>query len=361
MTPPPSGSPQRFRELDGLRGIAAIGVLLSHYTWAYDSKYIDGQTPWFRFEDGAYGVQLFFLISGFVILMTAARSHRPSDFVISRVTRLYPAYWIALTTTVIVATIFNVPHVPLAMKTVLANISMIQRWFLVPNVDEVYWTLAIEMQFYVLVFAVLVATRTRLTSRILNTVFGSWLVATALVSVWAFPASHGLDPQVVETPVKIVLNAVIAEYAPLFTAGAFLYVSRQRGRLHPMVIVAFAATALNTFLLRDLAHAIVVCVIFVVFAIIAMRDHTRVLTLAPLQWYGRISYSLYITHATVGYATIHLLVSHIGRNAAMLVAFAVATGIAWLVWRIGEASLSPAARRALTRWRNVRLTKARTP
>lgn len=354
MSGQPGGRAGRFRELDGLRGLAAIAVVLSHYTWAYDSRYFDGGEPLLSFEEGAYGVQLFFLISGFVILMSARRASRPSDFVISRLTRLYPAYWGALAITVILAAIFHVPHVPLDTSTVILNTTMIQRWFLVPNVDDVYWTLAIEMQFYVLIFLLLVVTRTHLANRVLNAVCGVWLTVTVLVSIWASPESHGIDPQLVVTPVKLVLNAVIAEYAPLFVAGAFLLISREQGRLHPMVPTAGLVAFANSYLLRDLPHAVVVGGITALFAFVAMRDSTRILLWGPLQWYGKISYSLYITHATLGYAAIHLLVGRIGRDAAMLAAFALASALAWVLWRTAEATVSPAARRRLIQWRDRR-------
>ncbi|WP_246956565.1 acyltransferase family protein [Brachybacterium sp. Marseille-Q7125] len=91
MTPRPAPRPGRFRELDDLRGIAAVAVVWSHLTTGYDSKYPDEPSAPVDLGWGAYGVQLFFLISGFVILMTVQRVQRPSGFVISRLARLFPS------------------------------------------------------------------------------------------------------------------------------------------------------------------------------------------------------------------------------------------------------------------------------
>ena len=80
----------RFRELDGLRGIAALAVVFSHYAAQHNSHFPEDPPPFHGFEWGAAGVQLFFIISGFVIFMSARRANRPSDFAISRAARLYP-------------------------------------------------------------------------------------------------------------------------------------------------------------------------------------------------------------------------------------------------------------------------------
>jgi len=72
----------------GLRGIAALAVVVGHFTGTYNTRYPDDPAPIFDFPAGAFGVQLFFMISGFVILISAERARVPTDFVISRVSRL---------------------------------------------------------------------------------------------------------------------------------------------------------------------------------------------------------------------------------------------------------------------------------
>jgi len=85
---------------------------------------------------GMFGVQLFFMISGFVILMSAQSADKSGDFAISRVTRLYPAYWVALILSLVVSLVFTVPHEPMTWTDRLLNFSKVQRWFVVPNVDD---------------------------------------------------------------------------------------------------------------------------------------------------------------------------------------------------------------------------------
>ncbi|MBT2519652.1 acyltransferase [Arthrobacter sp. ISL-28] len=99
-----------FSKLDGLRGIAALAVVVYHFTEAYNSGYTEDPQPAFLFPQVAFGIQLFFLISEFVILMSAARVTKSSDFVISRVSRLYPAHWFSLILAIVIIHFSGLPN-----------------------------------------------------------------------------------------------------------------------------------------------------------------------------------------------------------------------------------------------------------
>lgn len=211
---------ERFHELDGLRGLAALAVVVGHMANTYDTVYPGAEPSPISVWWGKFGVQLFFMISGFVILMSAQSVDKSSDFAISRVTRLYPAYWVALILSLVVSLAFTVPHEPMTWTDRLLNFSMVQRWFLVPNLDGVYWTLAIEMQFYVMVFGLLLLTRARLTPRTVIVATATWVALALAVAIWASPSAHGVNPQLVPTAVKLVLNASLAEWAPCSAQGS---------------------------------------------------------------------------------------------------------------------------------------------
>ncbi|MEK8170997.1 acyltransferase family protein [Streptomyces sp. M19] len=104
----------------------------------------------FRFASfGWIGVEIFFVISGFVICMSCW-GRAPKDFFVSRVIRLYPAYWVAVAFTVTAITVlpgvWKRPHGP----DILFNLTMLQSGSGVRNVDLVYWTLWSELRFYLL-------------------------------------------------------------------------------------------------------------------------------------------------------------------------------------------------------------------
>jgi peptidoglycan/LPS O-acetylase OafA/YrhL len=75
-------SKHRFAELDALRGIAALMVVLYHYTTKYQELYGHTGATLIDLRAGRNGVQLFFAISGFVIFMTLERTKKPLDFIV---------------------------------------------------------------------------------------------------------------------------------------------------------------------------------------------------------------------------------------------------------------------------------------
>ena len=342
----------RFRELDGLRGIAALAVVFSHYTGAHNSHYPQDPAAFHDAAWGAAGVQLFFIISGFVIFMSARRADRPSDFAISRAARLYPPYWISLVFAVVLLLLHPVPGFPFTWGQALVNLTMVQRWVGVDNVVDVYWTLAVEMQFYVIILILLYLTRCRLSDRVV--LWGSLAWSVISWAVVLFTAPHvGSDPQRDPLWVKLLNNATVAEYAPLFVLGMALYIARQTGRHRGWVAAAAVSAVGSTFVMRGMPLALEVLVVVLLAVTVMLRKRTSVLLLAPVQWYGKISYSLYILHAIPGYILIHALWPYVGRNMAMLVALAVVSVLAWALQKYGEEALGKAAKRGLTRVRSV--------
>ena len=153
------GEKERVVGLDGLRGIAACGVLIHHFTTSYDMNHsFNGWLP-FSFPQGVLGVPLFFLISGFVIFMTVERTKLTRDFAVSRFVRLYPAFWLSLLIAFVILCVIPGPEQPLVwgqlLRRTTANASMISGWFGIGMISHDYWTLSVEMTFYVIFFLLL--------------------------------------------------------------------------------------------------------------------------------------------------------------------------------------------------------------
>jgi peptidoglycan/LPS O-acetylase OafA/YrhL len=130
-------------EINGFRGFAAIFVLLFHYTFLLNPNLKFG----FLFHYGYMGVSLFFIISGFLIT-DSIYSNSSKSFVIKRIFRLYPVYWISIFLTIITYYISSQFPSYLDIKVVVFNLSMFQRFFGVKDIDGAYWTLAVELIFY---------------------------------------------------------------------------------------------------------------------------------------------------------------------------------------------------------------------
>jgi len=134
---------KRLSELDVLRGVAALSVFCYHYH---------------LFKYGYLGVHLFFIISGFVILMTAENSRNASQFFVNRILRLLPVYWLC------VSIAFGVRYFSneaVGVKMYLVNLTMLQEFLGVEKIDGVYWTLAEEWIFYGIIIVLLAASNAK--------------------------------------------------------------------------------------------------------------------------------------------------------------------------------------------------------
>src|SRR5258706_8140579 len=162
----------RFTFVDALRGIAALNVVLFHAVGGHHIPALFAAMPaWLQaiLEHGDVGVAVFFVLSGFVI----AHSLRPEGltaadvgrFMLRRSIRLDPPYWAAIVTTMALSVLASamvkdrtVDH--FTTIQVAEHILYLQELLKIKEINPVFWTLCMEIQFY-LVFAVLLLTRSR--------------------------------------------------------------------------------------------------------------------------------------------------------------------------------------------------------
>lgn len=146
-------SSKRLYQIDLARFTAAMAVLLYHYAFRYWNADTPGilfypEISWFT-QYGYLGVDLFFIISGFVILMSADKKSC-REFIVSRIVRLYPVYWFGCFFIFVFSYSWPVQRFDLTLIDLGANLTMFQVYFDKPNLNGVFWTLVIEMQFYIL-------------------------------------------------------------------------------------------------------------------------------------------------------------------------------------------------------------------
>ncbi|MFF6782098.1 acyltransferase family protein [Streptomyces sp. NPDC012510] len=348
----------RLRALDGLRLLAALMVAAYHYggrdgeiseAWGTSPRQ---QFPtlheWFAY--GCLGVQVFFVISGFVICMSGwGRPLR--SFFVSRATRLLPAYWAAV---ILVTAVFALPVVAyeaVSPSDALVNLTMLQQPLGVDRVLGVCWTLWAEVRFYAL-FALCVvlpgATRQR---------------------VIMFCACWTLAAVIARSADEPLLDVVLMpEYAPFFIGGIGLYlVHRDRRDAYAWGIVAVSWLIGQHYAVRGLWHApnpdffsyrtsfgivLVVTLGFVAVAAIALGRLNRInwpwLTVA-----GALTYPFYLVHEHLGWVVIQALHRDAGLPSAATFALAILSMllVAWLLYRYVEKPFTPRLRGVLDRSR----------
>ena len=343
MSSSPASRPaRRLAELDALRGVAVLMVLAFHYTTRFAQ--LHPGAGWGDFAFGAYGVHLFFVISGFVIIMTLERSARPTDFLVARFSRLYPAFWTAVLLTSLVLWLAHRPDRP-PLGRVAANLTMVHELVGVPSVDGVYWTLEVELLFYALALAVFWA---GMLPRAPLMIAG-WLGLSALFysPLWAHIDAIRFT--------GMAARLLILEYAPFFALGILLY-RRYSGQARGAPDYAVLAFAALLVVLRW--PPAVSAMIAGACAVLWKVGHggCGFLHFRPLVFLGTISYSLYLVHQKIG----HAVLAELARRgwtplprvaAATLIAVLLAGAITFLVEQ-------PAMREIRRRYRRRREREA---
>jgi peptidoglycan/LPS O-acetylase OafA/YrhL len=291
MEPNPPAKTQRLSQVDALRGLAALSVVLFHYTTRFAELYQPGQSQLLSFPHGYFGVNLFFIISGFVIFMTLERTEKPMDFVVSRFSRLFPSYWVAIVLTFAITHWLGLPGKLVEIGPALANFMMIHSFFGVPHVDGVYWTLEVEMLFYIGMF---ILYRLRWLGSI------HWVLAglLALRLLYAVMAKF-FD---IDLP-WIAFRFLILQYIPWFAVGICVYQltlqQHQKAQKWPL-LMAFAAVL--TLVVAESALIGGLAVLFGLLVYAAALGKLRLFDAGLFLWLGSITYPLYLIHENIGWS-----------------------------------------------------------
>jgi peptidoglycan/LPS O-acetylase OafA/YrhL len=344
----------RLLLLDGLRFAAAAAVVLYHFTATSTAGAYWQQRPVDVFGPlnavsryGWLAVELFFVLSGFVILLSA-QGRTLAQYTGSRVGRLFPAYWVAVLVTVLLQQVWSGGRQPDASDTLL-NLTMAPDVFGAAPVQVVFWTLLVELKFYVLV-GVLLALGGLTRGRVV-----AFAVAWPVVGLVAQRAGWtGLA------------DALVASYAPYFGVGMLLFLlrrsaarragspatpaARRAGRRQdaPVLVALAVDVALSLWHVADradhatalqgvpvspvVAAAIVVASVAAVWLASAPRAAVRGPRLAAaLTVAGALTYPLYLVHTQFGYAVIDWMAPRAGVWLTLAAAVAVTVALAAVI------------------------------
>jgi len=297
----------RIESIDGLRGVAALLVVLFHLHLAVSRTATDWLWPpidWIA-RNGAKGVDIFFVISGFVIAMSVSKGAGTVSyfgrFILRRSVRLDPPYWsaILLELVLLYSTLRFFPERPVVLPTrpqLLSHFLYLQDLLGYGNIVLSFWTLCYEIQFYGF-FVGLIVLRHYLPAALQST---RWTTLFAgglfLLSVWVRFVYPGLAPH----------GLFIDRWYQFFIGTLTYFAISEAGRLKMLflawVTLAVVLVSTSASLLQLLP------IVVSAWLVLAARDLRwgRLLSARPLQFLGAISYSLYLYHASVGWRFISL-------------------------------------------------------
>lgn len=364
-----------FVELDSLRGLAAITVMLGHFlnlfrvtqgpyqNVAHAITTLD-KTPLFAFYAGHESVMLFFVLSGFVLSLQFLRGKAVDygAFAVKRVFRIYVPYLFALAAALALDTLaydgpiaalskwFNTPwSTPIGWASVGAHLAFLGN-FKSDVFDPVLWSLVHELRISFL-FPALVAVLLRL----------RWRANIALAFALSF---IGMTATLALIKLKLDSDYFLTiHYMAMFIFGYLLARNINEidvfcRKLAPSrrIGIAVAGFALYTFshllpgrlnYFADLPIA-VGAVLMVITGVCSART-SAFLRLKPVKFFGDISYSLYLYHAVVLLGLVHVLYGRLPIVMILALAVGASVLVSWLSYRFIEMPAIRAGRNVAAR------------
>lgn len=273
------------------RGIAALSVVIAHF---WRGPYLTGRWQFLSPEQfGSYGVEYFFVLSGFIICYVHRRDigepRRIGTYAFRRLTRILPTYYLVMAVSLLLNQTLSAPqfrhHVDLAF--------LLHQIFLLPGEPGLFigvgWTLQHEFLFYG-IFALAI-----LSAPLGLIAFLGWMAAVAINFIL-----NGPPPGQIHTALGILL----LHYNLDFLIGACIALATIEGRIRACtiamagiallivlwILVAGGSTAASIFLLKAIFAALLCLAV-----ILSLRG---VKPWRPLVYLGALSYGLYLTHVT---------------------------------------------------------------
>ena len=332
----------RVPALDLLR-LAAVGaVILYHYGFWGPASHgvplvaLPALAPVAQY--GFLGVPVFFAISGFVIAYSA-EGRTPLGFAIARFSRIYPTFVLCMTLTFAAIFLFGAGHFDVTVRQWFANLFIAAPLLDQPYVDTSYWSLVIEVVFYVWVAALMAL---GLFPRRIDTIILAWLAIT-------FANELTIDAPIFE-------KLFMADDSGFFAVGLLIY-QHYRGRRDARWW-ALSALSLGTAIFQavhklerldvhtngsfDPKVVAAICVASLGMVFLATRVKNLPLPAKAVLAAGGITYPLYLLHMQLGYVIFAALAPQ--RNVTFVIGIIIAGAfaLAYIVWRFFD---RPAHRR----------------
>lgn len=283
----------KYLSLQVVRALAAISVILFHIETAFDAHI---QYTFIRriFEGGHRGVDLFFVLSGFIILFAHAKDlSRPEawwSYLYKRIIRIYPSVWILS----FLAVCLYAAGFGAAEKVDKLEVRrLIASFLLLPQTDvplvNVTWTLTYEIFFYA-IFSCAIIHR-----RLGFVVLAFWQVASACVAISGANSSLYL----------YYLKPIVLDFGVGLCSAAFIL--RTKNSYVPLLVLRLLLLSgvllfVSGMYLNRTSEAGIFCALgagFIIISLVRLEDARKTYSPKVLVMLGESSYSIYLVHFSV--------------------------------------------------------------
>lgn len=318
---------------------------------------------------GWIGVEVFFVISGFIIAYSAENA-TAFTFFRGRFIRLMPSIWLCSVVSLPVA--YWVEHQPAVSVAKLFAKSLIL-YPVGPWIQGVLWTLVVEVAFYTIVFLLIYAKRFNYIDAVAS------LIGLCSASYWTFQGLMLTSPRF--GPLAVWMGQVswspyiqlsLLHYGCFFSLGVGLWLQLVKRRIGPTLILAplFVAgcyfeivyvnstKVLATGILQPALVPFMVwafCVALIIISVVYDRQIATTLNLlgegagGRVRWLGRMTYPLYLLHLPVAFLVIYLAPASLGQYTRGAIGLAMVILVAALTTSYFEPWMKNVARHVLDR------------
>ena len=323
---------QRYDSVQLMRGVAAVSVIFTHIL---------------MINNGGFGVDLFFCISGFIMMHITRTDCK--DFLLKRVIRIVPLYWIATFSTA--ALLFTMPNV--FRTSVLSSENLVKSLLFIPSIMSegttgqnfslltVGWTLVMEIFFYIIFFVSMKINHGL--RHVITTIFFVIMVASGLLV-----STDNIFIVFYCRPVILEFSLGMFAYKILMGKQTSKQINKQINKQTGVLLIAFSVliwaslfavkhipflSDLDRFLKHGLPSFLFFILIFKYF------EHKRIPQVFILV--GNVSYSLYLTHTFIvqGFSRLVYNIDEftvIGVLLSLFVVIPLCIGVAWVSWYLVE-------------------------
>jgi peptidoglycan/LPS O-acetylase OafA/YrhL len=290
------GNGANVRSMEGMRGLAVTAVFCVHYaTLCFPYVSHSGMAPIMEalHQIGNAGVDLFFVLSGYLIYGAALKCPPYFAFMKRRIRRIYPAFLAVFSIYVLLS--FAMPHeskIPAgfwpALSFLVQNALLLPGIFPIPRMIPVAWSLSYEMLYYIVIPAL-----------VSGLALYRWRRGPRIALLLSLAALGALAACIVGGPVRAIM----------FLGGAALYDAKDRGihwpLLAPIALIAAFASMLLPAGTRtlDAMHAVMLLIALTLFCFACFSEPassmSKRLSARPIRWLGNMSYSYYLLHGVV--------------------------------------------------------------
>lgn len=328
--------PSRVTTIDLLRAVAAASVVLFHFGFSgptVDNVRLIALPEFAAFARYGYlGVQLFFVISGFAIAYSS-EGRTPASFAISRAVRIYPGFVFCMTLTFVIALTFGRPWFQVTASQWMANLVVAAPMLKQHYMDNVYWTIVLEIIFYFWVWLLMLA---GLFPRHVYPTVVIWMLFS-LANEFCIH-SH------------ILQKLFLTDQSGFFVSGLLLYqiyIGRRDAGLQILLACAAACATLqaveNVEWWRletgtDFNDYVVATISIAIIAIVALALRIRDLRFGRgiAVAVGGATYPLYLLHLQIGYIIYLRLQGAYERRILVATIFLLMALAAWAISRFVE-------------------------